>query len=376
MAISFIVTSYNIAPYLQQCLDSLTAVALEGDQIVLVDDGSTDGSAAIASRFAAHPPEGVEVRCILLGTNTIGGVGIGANIGLAEATRETVFFVDGDDWIDADGFRRARAQWALHPQDIMLTNYLEFDETAGVSKPPADQGRWTSLRHSTDLDTQRKQALDFIAVPWRKFYRRDFIEANGLRFPEGDFFFEDNPFHWAVCLKATRIGFYDIVICHHRVNRPGQTMASTGTELAAFFTHFRSIQTMLAEDDTMLQTQAGRWLLNNMSWHLGRLSAIARAPYANAAARTLALIPDAIWQGALERDMGEKSIYHIADRLRAGEVREVIAGLEHADLISRLNRLERRLKTVESQQDKLAEDARARAATVAFAAIHGGTSDR
>ncbi|MFN3527335.1 MAG: glycosyltransferase family 2 protein, partial [Paracoccus sp. (in: a-proteobacteria)] len=109
MAISFIVTTYNIAPYLPQCLNSLAEVALDGDQIILIDDGSTDDSAAIISHFAARPPAGVDVKRILLGTNTIGGVGIGANIGLAEATRETVFFVDGDDWIDADGFRRARA---------------------------------------------------------------------------------------------------------------------------------------------------------------------------------------------------------------------------------------------------------------------------
>lgn len=164
MAISFIVTTYNVAPYLPQCLNSLAEVALDGDQIILVDDGSTDDSAEILSHFAAHPPEGVDIQRILLGTNTIGGVGIGANIGLAEATRDTVFFVDGDDWIDADGFRRARAQWGAETHDIMFTNYLEFDDTAGRSKPPADQDRWMSLRHSADPVTQRQQALNFIAV--------------------------------------------------------------------------------------------------------------------------------------------------------------------------------------------------------------------
>lgn len=376
MAISFIVTTYNVAPYLPQCLNSLAEVALDGDQIILVDDGSTDDSAEILSHFAAHPPEGVDIQRILLGTNTIGGVGIGANIGLAEATRDTVFFVDGDDWIDADGFRRARAQWGAETHDIMFTNYLEFDDTAGRSKPPADQDRWMSLRHSADPVTQRQQALNFIAVPWRKFYRRDFIEAHNLRFPEGDFFFEDNPFHWAVCLHARRIGFLDIVTCHHRVNRPGQTMASTGTELTAFFTHFRSIQAMLAEDDVDLQTQAARWLLNNMSWHLGRLSGAARAPYAKTAAQTLMLIPDAIWRGSLQREMGDRAVYHAADRLRAGEIRDVIAGWEHAEVMSRLSRLEDRLRRIESGQERLAGDVRAMAASAAFAAIHGGTADR
>ncbi|MFN3526084.1 MAG: glycosyltransferase family 2 protein, partial [Paracoccus sp. (in: a-proteobacteria)] len=159
MAISFVVTTYNIAPYLGRCLDSVAQVALGGDQIVLVDDGSTDDSVEILSQFAQHPPQGVEVTLILLGTNTIGGVGIGGNIGLTAATRDTVFFVDGDDWINAEGFRRARAQWVLQTYDIMLTNYLEFDEAAGKDKSPADQYRWSGLRHSDDIATQRQQAL-------------------------------------------------------------------------------------------------------------------------------------------------------------------------------------------------------------------------
>lgn len=369
MAISFVVTTYNIAPYLARCLGSLAEVALGGDQIVLVDDGSTDDSVAILSEFAAHPPQGVEVTLILLGTNTIGGVGIGANIGLTAAARDTVFFVDGDDWINAEGFRRARAQWVLQSYDIMLTNYLEFDEAAGEDKSPADQHRWSGLRHSQDIATQRREALEFIAVPWRKFYRRDFVEAHGLRFPEGDFFFEDNPFHWAVCLHASRIGFFDTVICHHRVNRPGQTMASTGTELAAFFTHFRTIQKMLQTSDMSLQTLAARWLVNNMSWHLSRLSAPARTPYARAAAGALPLIPDEIWRGDLEREMGDRPVFAIADRLRAGEIHSVVAGWQHDEVVLQLSQLEQRLERLEARQTTLASSVRGLSAAAAFAAI-------
>lgn len=376
MPISFIVTSYNIAPYLGRCLDSLAQVALDGDQIVLVDDGSTDDSPTILRDFAASPPRGVAVKLVLLGTNTIGGVGIGGNIGMAEATRDTVFFVDGDDWINPEGFRRARAQWILHGHDIMLTNYLEFDETAGTEKSPADHARWRGLRPSQDIATQRRQALEFIAVPWRKFYRRDFLETHALRFPEGDFFFEDNPFHWAVCLAAERIGFCDTVICHHRINRPGQTMASTGVELAAFFTHFRTISAMLPAQDATLQTLAARWLLGNMSWHLSRLGAGARTPYARAAAEVLPLIPDAVWDGPLTKVMGDWPVFPVAERLRAGEIRSVVAGWEHAEVMARLTTLEDRMRRFENRQAGLERHLKAMSAAAAFAAMREMAQDQ
>ncbi|MFN3527453.1 MAG: hypothetical protein ACK4YU_15335, partial [Paracoccus sp. (in: a-proteobacteria)] len=102
----------------------------------------------------------------------------------------------------------------------------------------------------------------------------------------------------------------------------------------------------------------------------------ARTPYAKAAARTLPLIPDDIWHGSLEREMGDRPVYNVADRLRAGEIRGIVAGWEHAEVMVRLTRLEERLTKIENGQERLAGDARAMAATTAFAAIHGGATER
>jgi glycosyltransferase involved in cell wall biosynthesis len=325
MSISFIVTTYNIAPYIAECLGSLLPCLRSGDQLIIVDDGSDDETLDIIRQLTADAAMGrdIEITLIAFGTNTIGGVGIPGNIGLDHATRDTVFFVDGDDYLIPEGFLRARAEFRRRDCDILICNYLEFDQKNQKTKTPADQRRWKDVTGVMDIEALRMQALSMIAVPWRKFYKRSFLSENKLRFPEGDYFFEDNPFHWDVCRYAASIEFIDAIICHHRINRPGQTMASTGSELVAFFTHYCTIANRISRGNTVHAAQAVRWLLGNMSWHLGRLQPAAYVSYASEASRTLKSIDDAIWEKVAGEAAGT-NIWICADRLRHGHVWDVV----------------------------------------------------
>lgn len=349
MSISFILTSYNVAPFLPRCLQSLAAVARAGDEVILVDDGSDDGSADLIATglgtFGFGPD--VALHPVCLGTNTMGGVGIPANIGLSMASREAVFFVDGDDWIIPQGFNCARSQMRLTPADIVVANYRVFDDRTGTSRRPADGDRWHRLDGGADLETLRLQALSLIGVPWRKLYRRGFLDAAGLRFPEGDFFYEDNPFHWAVCLAAGSIRFVDVALCQHRVNRPGQTMAEDGMALAAFFTHFETIGRMLPGKDARHHRLAVAWLIENMAWHCDRLSAEALYPYALRAASALVGIPGPLWAESLAQNGHLHPVWFAADRLRRGDVAGQVGSWEQA-------RLHRRLAGIESRLDEIA----------------------
>ena len=134
MKISFIVTSYNIETYIDRCLRSVLEVARPGDEIIVVDDGSSDDTPAVVKACLADAPQGVEKRPVFLGQNTMGGVGIAGNIGLDMAARDGVFFVDGDDWLDVDGFNAARAAFERGDCDILIANYQEFDEANAVFK--------------------------------------------------------------------------------------------------------------------------------------------------------------------------------------------------------------------------------------------------
>ncbi len=352
--ISFIITTYNISPYIEKCLQSASEVALPGDQVIIVDDGSDDGTDDIVRTFLAKSyfADQVEVKTVFLGANTMGGVGIGANIGLSEATRDTVFFIDGDDWLNTEGFKQTRAYWNMQRLDILFTNYQVYDEKKDSYQKPADNARWNSLNKSLSFDDLQKAALAFIAVPWRKFYNRDFIEKNKLRFPEGDFFFEDNPFHWDVCLSAKKIGFINRVSCYHRVNRPGQTMASTGMELDAFFTHFKTILQKQANKRDDIQFLATEWLLNNMSWHVDRLSEEAFYHYANKANIALKMVDDEIWTQRLAKSSASKRIWIVANRLRDGKVWEQVADWKFDQSHKLMKDINRKIDQLNSTSDE------------------------
>lgn len=329
MTVSFVVTSYDIAPYVARCLESVAACARPGDQVILVDDGSRDGTDRIARDIFAEGRFGPEVEGALieLGANTPGGVGTGANIGMRAATRDRLVFVDGDDWLEPTGFARALAVSRATGAEVTVASYREWDEAAAAPRLPADAHRWNRPPGALP---DRLRALRHIAVPWRKVYRRDFLESHRLRFPEGDFFFEDNPFHWRVCIAASSFAFVDAVVCHHRVNRPGQTMASTGAELAAFFEHHRTIVAGLGRRDHGLQVEALRWLVSNMSWQVDRLAPSAILGYAAAAADCLRTVPDRVWNGlpTAGLDGVGPNVHRVAGLLRRGEIAAVTADLQ------------------------------------------------
>ncbi|KFG91753.1 Glycosyl transferase [Sphingobium herbicidovorans NBRC 16415] len=369
MGISFIITTYNVAPYVRQCLDSLAACARPGDQVILVDDGSTDETADRVQEFFREGgfPEAVQWTPVWLGTNTYGGVGIAGNIGLDHAERDTVFFIDGDDYLIPDAFDRARRDYDRDRSDIFLTNYDEFDEKNQSLKRPADSHRWPTLESSSPGEPRRIAALAMIAVPWRKFYRRSMLVDKKIRFPEGDFFFEDNPFHWDVCLAAQSIGFSNHIVCHHRINRPGQTMASTGIELTAFFRHFETIWNAIPTSQTEYQLQAVRWLIGNMSWQLSRLHPEALNMYVTAASEALEKINPSIWMHNALQSLRGSNAWRYANRIRSGKEWDVIEALHTSrsvrlqeELSDRLNALEKNTKVQNAHIKTIRETIQAR----------------
>jgi len=356
MNISFIITTFNIESYIRQCLDSVSLCTKPGDQVIIVDDASTDETLSEVYR-AVGSLEDVEVLVIPLGVNTVGGVGIPGNIGLAASTRDAVFFVDGDDYLEPKNFRSARERFSAGSADILITNYQEYDQAAERTKDPADAQRWLNVTVSREMEDLRMRAISMIAVPWRKFYRREFIESHSLRFPEGRFFFEDNPFHWQVCLAARSIEFFNTVICYHRVNRPGQTMASTGLELAAFFTHYKTIVSGIAPHQTAYRAQAVRWLIGNMSWHLSRLQPSAYISYVTAGAEVLQSIDESTWVECSASLKGSRT-WMYANSLREHKLFEVVEALRGQRRDSTIETLQREISAMRQKLDRTEQHAK------------------
>lgn len=98
--ISVIIPAYNVAPFLPRCLDSLLSQTWQHFELIVVDDGSTDDTAAIVDAYAARDP-----RVHVLHQQN-GGVSSARNAGLAASHGELIGFADGDDWVKPDYLQR------------------------------------------------------------------------------------------------------------------------------------------------------------------------------------------------------------------------------------------------------------------------------
>ena len=171
MKLSIIVPVYNVERYLEACVDSLLAQTIGDFEIFLVDDGSKDRSGEIADRYAAEYPE--TVRCLHLDN---GGQGRARNHALPLAKGEFVGFVDSDDWIDPDMYKKLCDRALETGADVVCCDFLE---------------RFADGRESALPAALQAHPLSAAGSSCNKLFRRSLIGE--LRFPEGlwyeDFYF-------------------------------------------------------------------------------------------------------------------------------------------------------------------------------------------
>lgn len=266
-AVSIIVTSYNIEDYLEECLDSIVGQTLRDVEIIVVDDGSSDSSPDIIRQFAERDSRIVPV---LLGQNSPGGVATAANAGLDRATGSYVGFADGDDVCEPDMFDKLWRAAVAADADLSMCNYRLFNDGSFERTEPADERRWADFTKSSYRldDERRREFLGFVAVPWRKLYRREFLDEHAIRFPVGDYFYEDNPFHWFCLVQAESIALVPQVLCYHRLARPGQTMQTADERLFRIFAHHETIYDFLIRENVLeaYRPTLLAWAISQMEW--------------------------------------------------------------------------------------------------------------
>lgn len=121
--LSVIVPVYNVERYLSQCLRSLVNQTLENIEIIVVNDGSTDGSQEIIDSFQKQYPEKIFPYI-----KENGGLGSARNFGIERASGYFVAFVDSDDWVVPDGYEKMYQKAISGNYDIVLCDILGYDE--------------------------------------------------------------------------------------------------------------------------------------------------------------------------------------------------------------------------------------------------------
>lgn len=174
--LSLVVPVYNVAPYLEHCLQSLAAQDLAGMEIVIVDDGSTDDCPAILARYAARHPEMRVIR------QENGGLSAARNTGLEHASGEYLAFVDSDDWIEPGYFRRLLDLARANNLDMAHGNAMYHFEGRREDHPVYRDGLSSEVMPGREVLRRRLADKSFLHMVWMHLYRRDFIERLGMRF--------------------------------------------------------------------------------------------------------------------------------------------------------------------------------------------------
>ena len=125
--VSIIVPVYNVEKYLRKCLHSLVHQTLADFEIIVVNDGSTDGSQNIIDEFQANYPERIQS---FIKEN--GGLSDARNFGLAHINSEFVGFVDSDDWVMENMFEEMYQLAQKHSAEMAICNLQKVDETGKI----------------------------------------------------------------------------------------------------------------------------------------------------------------------------------------------------------------------------------------------------
>ena len=179
MKASIIITAYNIEEYVERCIVSAINQSEKDIEIIIVNDGSTDGTLEILNRYSY-----LDKRVKIVNKNNE-GISKARYDGFKISKGEFVIFVDGDDWIELDTIEKLYCTAKDNYSDIVICNFCFAYENGNISRG--------ELRESNYVDMIFDKMLIGQATPylWNKFIKRDFIVKNNIKFDENLNYAED-----------------------------------------------------------------------------------------------------------------------------------------------------------------------------------------
>lgn len=222
MSLSIIIPVHNTEQYLAECLNSVLSEINTDDEIILVENGSTDDSWKICQKYAEKY---VTIKTVQMET---AGVSKARNYGIHLAKGDWITFLDSDDCLDPSIIHMTKKLKNDPKIDVVLFHYCYLNEpcheVASVSE---------SLQH-VDSDLLRRGVLQFskyekqimkstgldnisIWTCWGKLYRKKLIDDKIIRFPEGLFLSEDTAFVFQVFCNTDRIYVTQMNAYYYRV---------------------------------------------------------------------------------------------------------------------------------------------------------------
>lgn len=246
--ISFIVPSYNVERYIENCINSITNQSYKCIEIIPVDDGSPDSTGVILDKLARDDNR---IRVVHKKNE---GVSAARNSGLDIAKGEYVVFVDGDDYIAPD--------YAEYMLGLINSNDAEYALSLDCFMYDGEEQNSNQFVkcYTPEEATALLLGPRVVIGCWDKIYKKSFLDANNLRFSTTQFFGEGLFFITTAAQLAKKIVVGNRKVYYYRRNN--ESSACTKFNINNFYNGFASLDLI----DKNLSIRSPK-VLSMLNWH-------------------------------------------------------------------------------------------------------------
>ena len=208
--LSVVVPVYNVARYLPRCLDSLAGQTRRIDEIIVVDDGSTDDCPRILASYASVLPQMQVIR------QENAGLSDARNVGISHAKGEFLAFVDSDDFVAPDIYELLLEVMTRDDLDMVICNANYHFEGREPERPIYATGESSQVMDGPAWLSRRLREDRLLHMVWMHLYRRSFVDSVRLRFVPG-LIHEDVIWTTRALVHARRVRYIHRALYHYRI---------------------------------------------------------------------------------------------------------------------------------------------------------------
>ena len=212
--LSIIVPVYGVEKYIDKCLNSLVKQSLKEIEVIVVNDGTKDNSQKIIDKYVKKYPDKIKSYI-----KENGGQGSARNYGLKKATGEYIGYVDSDDFVEKDMYKKLYNKAKENNYDIVVCGNYNVSEDYQNKNIDAFINNY-----NTDLENI---FFGKMAV-WNKIYKRDILIKNKLEFKE-KVWYEDLAFTLKAIMNSNTFAFIDEPLYDYLI-REGSTMNNSNVQ--------------------------------------------------------------------------------------------------------------------------------------------------
>lgn len=249
---SIIIPVYNVNNYLSECVNSVLNQTYKEFEVLLIDDGSTDGSSKLCDKYNR---ENSQVHVFHQKNQ---GVASARNLGIEQASGDYILFLDSDDWIDSKTLEYLENRLEKKQYDVIIFSYAkEYGDNSYIkyviednqfSEDELSKVVYRRLFGLTNSELKHPESLEYMSTCWGKAYRKECLHNCKFQNIEQIGSFEDGLFNMDVLNENTTVEYINKPLYHYRYTKNSLSSKYRSNLQSQWNTLFSIIQQKINEN--------------------------------------------------------------------------------------------------------------------------------